>query len=240
MDILIYNFIATVKYLTTSESQADVSRKIGLQPQSLSHIMTKKRKPTIANLSLLYSVYNININWLMSGLGKMINKQKEKRINENGIPVLLYNFSDLSQESVIDKYDIPYFSDADFIFLLKEAFYSEYKDGDLLICKKCNLDNAISREVMFDPALNHTVKTHFLKGNPSFHEQKKILCMVGEDVYVTYVFQDQLNEDYVSLISSVKPYPVQVNKNEIIAVAEVIGVIQNVNSQDSPNINLFG
>jgi transcriptional regulator with XRE-family HTH domain len=72
MKIFTENFITAINFLKESYTQANISSKIGLHPQSLSQIMTGKRAPTVENISKLFTEFNINPIWVLTGTGNMI------------------------------------------------------------------------------------------------------------------------------------------------------------------------
>ena len=66
-------FTNAINYLKSNNiSQKEIAEKIGLQPQSLSQIMKGKRNPTVINISKLFTEYNFNPEWLLTGNGPML------------------------------------------------------------------------------------------------------------------------------------------------------------------------
>ena len=219
MDILINNFILTIKELSKSESQASISTRIGLQPQSLSHIMTGKRKPTITNLSKLHIVYGVNINWIITGVGSAYSKEKLKRKSTTGLPLVtgfVHNQSfEFDDSQIIDKYVLPYYDDADFIYLVSTDFFEpKYRKGDMLICKKCKLDDVLSTN----------------------REIKETFCNFSGIQYLSNLYSDLYNNDYLIMVAAHLKMPIQVKIKNFGDVSEILGVLKPTLRQFAPNV----
>ncbi len=67
------------------KSQEELARELGITKQAISNIETGKSAPGIATLSKLLVDYDINLNYLISGIGEIILPKKEnlKALREN-------------------------------------------------------------------------------------------------------------------------------------------------------------
>ena len=58
-------------------SAQKLADKIGSTQVSISNYETGKRKPSYEFMESLHNVYNVNLNWFVSGQGEMFNKQQK-------------------------------------------------------------------------------------------------------------------------------------------------------------------
>lgn len=58
-------------------SQAVFSKKLGISQQNYSLFEKDKRAPNLRTLKYLFNDFNVNLNWLIMGLGKMNRDFKE-------------------------------------------------------------------------------------------------------------------------------------------------------------------
>lgn len=76
-------------------SAQKLADKIGSTQVSVSNYETGKRKPSYEFMEALYKVYNVNLNWFVSGQGEMFNGQNKETsagIDEAQIKALFDKF----------------------------------------------------------------------------------------------------------------------------------------------------
>lgn len=67
---------------TTLLAQSDFALKLGISPRAYINYERGERKPPYEMLNQLYEIYNVNLNWLITGKGEMFNLKQPSVNNE--------------------------------------------------------------------------------------------------------------------------------------------------------------
>jgi len=62
--------------------QNDFALKLGISPRAYVNYERGERKPPYEVLISLYEIYDVNLNWLITGKGSMFNQQQPSTSNE--------------------------------------------------------------------------------------------------------------------------------------------------------------
>ncbi len=97
-----------------NKSSAQFAEEIGVQPSSISHILSGRNKPSLDFVIKMLEKYSfLSVSWLLFGKGEMYNK-------EHIIPDLFSGYQDIENEKPTESYGTP----------------DEEKAGDTLLKKK--------------------------------------------------------------------------------------------------------
>ncbi len=134
-------------------SKTQFANMLGVKPQTISSWITRNTFDT----ELIYAkCENISADWLITGIGSMLQEDKEKtpiahksKDLNSGIPLIPISamagaFTGDMQVLYheCETYDIPCFRDADFLISVKgDSMYPTYRSGDIVACRKLIKDN---------------------------------------------------------------------------------------------------
>jgi transcriptional regulator with XRE-family HTH domain len=92
------------KWLDSEDlSATPLSNNINVSRAAISHILTGRNKPSIDILDKILNKYpNINLNWLVSGIGNISNILKDTSINKKNIKKVIVFYDDTSFDELIN------------------------------------------------------------------------------------------------------------------------------------------
>lgn len=138
-------------------SISEFERNIGMSNNSFRKSLNNNGNIGSDKIENILKTYpDINIQWLLTGKGKMLQSEHENQIpiahksnSNSGIPLIPISamagsFTGDMQVLYHDceMYDIPCFRDADFLIPVKgDSMYPTYRSGDIVACRKLIKDN---------------------------------------------------------------------------------------------------
>lgn len=177
-----------------------------------------KLTPTIAQLMEISSIFNVSIDWLLTGEGEMFKKVDSiASLNENyedkKSAIYLYDISAsagfgsfdemVSQEKIVGKYIVPDFRNVDWMISVKgSSMYPKYSSGDIIACRVIHDSKFIQWGKVYVIA---TIEQGLLVKRLEECDDNEFLLAVSD------------NKNY-------KPFPIP--KSEIVGIALVVGVIR--------------
>lgn len=92
------------KWLDSEDlSATQLSNNINVSRATISHILTGRNKPSIDILDKILNKYpNINLNWLVSGIGNISNILKDTSVNKKNIKKVIVFYDDTSFDELIN------------------------------------------------------------------------------------------------------------------------------------------
>jgi len=92
------------KWLNSEDiSATQLSNNINVSRAAISHILSGRNKPSIDFLDKILSKYpNINLNWLVSGIGNMSYIIKDASIKKKNIKKVIVFYDDTSFDELIN------------------------------------------------------------------------------------------------------------------------------------------
>jgi transcriptional regulator with XRE-family HTH domain len=92
------------KWLDSKDlSATQLSNNINVSRAAISHILTGRNKPSIDILDKILNKYpNINLNWLVSGIGNISNILKDTSVNKKNIKKVIVFYDDTSFDELIN------------------------------------------------------------------------------------------------------------------------------------------
>lgn len=183
----------------------------GIHPGTISAI--KANGPTAAIVTKISSTCpELNLNWLFSGRGEMINGKTRERKEPEGhrlplIPAQAFAGPGLpayDDERVEDFYTVTEFKESDFLIRVKgDSMVPKYNGGDIVACKKVDLN-----------------KLYFLQWNRAY-----VIYTESQGIMIKRV-QPSEKERCIKCVSDNERYaPFDVPVDDIIQIALVNGAI---------------
>ena len=92
------------KWLNSEDiSATQLSNNINVSRATISHILTGRNKPSIDILDKILNKYpNINLNWLVSGMGNISNILKDTSVNKKNIKKVIVFYDDTSFDELVN------------------------------------------------------------------------------------------------------------------------------------------
>ena len=92
------------KWLDSEDITAtQLSTNINVSRATISHILSGRNKPSIDILDKILNKYpNINLNWLVSGIGNISNILKDTSVNKKNIKKVIVFYDDTSFDELIN------------------------------------------------------------------------------------------------------------------------------------------
>ena len=92
------------KWLDSEDlSATQLSNNINVSRATISHILTGRNKPSIDILDKILNKYpNINLNWLVSGMGNISNILKDTSVDKKNIKKVIVFYDDTSFDELIN------------------------------------------------------------------------------------------------------------------------------------------
>lgn len=200
------------------KSDIELANFLGINKSTLSNWY----KRDSVDIELLFSkCEQISADWLLTGNGEMLKKDRENHIREatkmipatgvNGIPLIPINAmagfgSGECQvlEYECDRYVVPLFKEAEFLITVKgSSMIPKYNSGDIVACKKLALDDLF------------------------FQWNKVYVLDTAQGALIKRVQEDKDHEGSVLIVSDNPAYPpFSLCANQIHSIAIVVGVIR--------------
>lgn len=191
---------------------------IKIDRSQFTKIEGEKLTPTIAQLMEISSIFNISIDWLLTGDGDMYKVsegiKEQIRTLPRSVPLIpieaVAGFPSDDNEGVTyadcDQYSIPEFDQRGYEFVIRvsgSSMYPKYSNGDILACKKIY-------DILF------------------FQWGKVYVIDSSQGALVKRVFEDNQNPDNILLVSDNKENypPFSIPKSDIRSLSIVLGVIR--------------
>ena len=92
------------KWLDSEDITAtQLSTNINVSRATISHILSGRNKPSIDILDKILNKYpNINLNWLVSGIGNISNILKDTSVNKKNIKKVIVFYDDTSFDELVN------------------------------------------------------------------------------------------------------------------------------------------
>ena len=92
------------KWLDSEDlSATQLSNNINVSRATISHILTGRNKPSIDILDKILNKYpNINLNWLVSGIGSMSINVKDTSVKKKSVKKVIVFYDDTSFDELIN------------------------------------------------------------------------------------------------------------------------------------------
>jgi transcriptional regulator with XRE-family HTH domain len=92
------------KWLNSEDiSATQLSTNINVSRATISHILSGRNKPSIDILDKILNKYpNINLNWLVSGIGNMSITVKDTSVNKKNVKKVIVFYDDTSFDELVN------------------------------------------------------------------------------------------------------------------------------------------
>ena len=172
----------------------------------------KVQGPTASIVSKIsHKCPELNLNWLFSGDGQMLNGKERYSIPSGKtlplIPVEAFagpGLPSYDDERIEDDYTVTDFRQSDFLVRVKgDSMSPKFCGGDIVACKKIPMD-----------------KTYFLQWGRAY-----VICTESQGIMIKRVRKSE-DEEYITCVSDNPKYaPFDVPKRDILQIALVNGAI---------------
>jgi len=183
------------KLANAGVSKAEVARRLGITPQQLNNVLKRDNSVSDGFIDKFSETLGISLSGLFGEPAKGIPLIPTEALAGNGSP----NYDDLPVE---DYYTVTEFKAADFLIKVKgDSMTPKYKSGDVVACHKI-------------------AEMNFWQWHAIY-----VIATRNQGVLIKRV-EPGATEDCVTCVSENPVYrPFQVPKDEIVAVASVLGAI---------------
>lgn len=157
-----------------------------------------------------YTFPEMNLNWLFSGVGPMLNGSRQPEPSPRSLPLIpLEAFAGpgmpaYDDQRIEDYYTVTEFRESDFLVRVKgDSMVPKYNGGDIVACKKVDMD-----------------KVYFLQWNRAY-----VIYTRSQGLMIKRV-QPSEKEGYIKCVSDNERYaPFDVPTEDIVQIALVNGAI---------------
>lgn len=159
---------------------------------------------------IFYTHPELNLNWLFSGVGPMLNGSRPSEAAPRSLPLIpLEAFAGpglpaYDDQRIEDYYEVSEFRNSDFLIRVKgDSMVPKYNGGDIVACKKVDMD-----------------KVYFLQWNRAY-----VIYTRSQGLMIKRV-QPSEKEGYIKCVSDNERYaPFDVPMDDIVQIALVNGAI---------------
>ena len=159
---------------------------------------------------IFYTHPELNLNWLFSGVGPMLNGSRPSEVTPHSLPLIpLEAFAGpglpaYDDQRIEDYYEVSEFRNSDFLIRVKgDSMVPKYNGGDIVACKKVDMD-----------------KVYFLQWNRAY-----VIYTRSQGLMIKRV-QPSEKEGYIKCVSDNERYaPFDVPTEDIVQIALVNGAI---------------
>lgn len=159
---------------------------------------------------IFYTHPELNLNWLFSGVGPMLNGSRPSEAAPHSLPLIpLEAFAGpglpaYDDQRIEDYYEVSEFRNSDFLIRVKgDSMVPKYNGGDIVACKKVDMD-----------------KVYFLQWNRAY-----VIYTRSQGLMIKRV-QPSEKEGYIKCVSDNERYaPFDVPTEDIVQIALVNGAI---------------